>query len=218
MRATAIIPVKRFGTAKQRLLEALDRPQRAALARAMLADVLAAALGAELVERVIVVTGERRAERVALRHGPATGTPLEVLRDPKDLGHPEAATLGIVRAKALGAGCAALLPGDCPLLDPDERRRGLACVRGVGQDEHPVGPRGGFRCVVGGHDRDRVESRHTADRAEHVGEHRLCEGLPRARAERPGQALFRGAEAFYWKNRKRSHSARREPSACRGGR
>jgi 2-phospho-L-lactate guanylyltransferase len=69
---------------------------------------------------VIVVTGERRAERVALRHGNAARTPLEVLRDPKDVGHPEAATLGIVRAKALGAACAALLPGDCPLLDPHE--------------------------------------------------------------------------------------------------
>ena len=45
---------------------------------------------------------------------------LEVLRDPKDLGHSEAATLGIVRAKALGAECAVLLPGDCPLLDPAE--------------------------------------------------------------------------------------------------
>jgi 2-phospho-L-lactate/phosphoenolpyruvate guanylyltransferase len=129
MRATAIIPVKRFGTAKQRLLEALDRPQRAALARAMLADVLDATLGAELVERVIVVTGEGRAERVALRHGNTTRTALEVLRDPKDVGHPEAATLGIVRAKALGAVCAALLPGDCPLLDPDELDAALRRMR-----------------------------------------------------------------------------------------
>jgi 2-phospho-L-lactate guanylyltransferase len=120
MRATAIIPVKRFGQAKQRLLEALDRPRRAALVKAMLTDVLAATSEAELVERVVLVTGERRAERVALRHAQRTETPLEVLRDPQDAGHPEAATLGIVRAKALGAECVALLPGDCPLLDPTE--------------------------------------------------------------------------------------------------
>jgi 2-phospho-L-lactate guanylyltransferase len=120
MRATAIIPVKRFGVAKQRLLEVLDRPSRAALVKAMLADVLAATTRAELVERVIVVTGEGRAERIALRHSQRTATPLEVLRDPQDAGHPEAATLGIVRAKALGAECVALLPGDCPLLDPGE--------------------------------------------------------------------------------------------------
>jgi 2-phospho-L-lactate/phosphoenolpyruvate guanylyltransferase len=120
VRATAIIPVKRFGHAKQRLLDSLDRPQRAALIKAMLADVLEATDRAELVERVIVVTGEGRAERLALRHAQRTTTPLEVFRDPDDRGHSEAATLGIIRALALGAGCSALLPGDCPLLDPGE--------------------------------------------------------------------------------------------------
>ncbi len=118
--ATAIIPVKRFGTAKQRLLEVPDPRRRAALVGAMLTDVLAAVCGARLIERVIVVTGERRAERIALGRARRATMPLEVLRDPKDLGHSEAATLGIVRARALGAECAALLPGDCPLLDPVE--------------------------------------------------------------------------------------------------
>jgi 2-phospho-L-lactate guanylyltransferase len=129
MRATAIIPVKRFGAAKQRLLEALDRPGRAALVKAMLADVLAATASAELTERVIVVTGERRAERIALRGARSPARPLEVFRDPKDVGQPEAATLGIVRAKALGAGCVALLPGDCPLLDPAELDGALERMR-----------------------------------------------------------------------------------------
>ena len=128
MRATAIIPVKRFGAAKQRLLEALDRPGRAALVKAMLADVLAATASAELTERVIVVTGERRAERIALGHA-RRAAPVEVFRDPQDLGQPEAATLGIVRAMALGAGCVALLPGDCPLLDPAELDAALERMR-----------------------------------------------------------------------------------------
>lgn len=120
MRATAILPVKRFGDAKQRLLAVLDRPQRAALVKAMLADVLAATTEAEGVERVIVVTSEGRAQRIALRHAQRVTTQVEVLEEPADRGHPEAATLGIVRAKALGAECVALLPGDCPLLDADE--------------------------------------------------------------------------------------------------
>jgi 2-phospho-L-lactate guanylyltransferase len=120
VRATAIIPVKRFGDAKQRLLDALDRPQRAALIKAMITDVLAATDRSELVERVIVVSGEGRAERLALRHAQRTTTPLEVLRDPDDRGHSEAATLGIIRALSLGAECAALLPGDCPMLDAGE--------------------------------------------------------------------------------------------------
>jgi 2-phospho-L-lactate guanylyltransferase len=120
VRATAIIPVKRFGHAKRRLCDALDRPQRAAVIKAMLSDVLAATDRAELIERVIVVTGEGRAERLALRHAQRTTTPLEVLREPDDRGHSEAATLGIIRALALGAEAAALLPGDCPLLDAAE--------------------------------------------------------------------------------------------------
>lgn len=120
MRATAIIPVKRFGQAKQRLLATLDRPQRAALVKAMLADVLRATTAADEVERVIVVTAEGRAERIAMAHARRATTPIEVLQEQRDRGHPEAATLGIVRAKALGADCVALLPGDCPLLDPAE--------------------------------------------------------------------------------------------------
>ena len=120
MRATAIIPVKRFGDAKQRLLDRLDRPQRADLVKAMLPDVLAAVDAADSIERVIVVTGEGRAERIALDRAKRSTTPLEVLRDPDDRGHSQAATLGIVRALALGAECSALLPGDCPLLDPAE--------------------------------------------------------------------------------------------------
>jgi len=129
VKATAIIPVKRFGAAKQRLLEALDRPARAALVKAMLADVLAAASEAGRVERIIVVTGEGRAERLALRHAQRVATPLEVLRDPHDAGHSAAATLGIIRARALGATCAALLPGDCPLLEPAELDAALERMR-----------------------------------------------------------------------------------------
>ena len=146
MRASAVIPVKRFGAAKQRLLETLDRQGRAALVRAMLADVLAATAGAELTERVIVVTGERRAERIALRGARRTTQPLEILRDPRDNGHSEAATLGILRAQALGASCVALLPGDCPLLDPAELDAALDRMRSgrvaIVPDRHGTEPTG----------------------------------------------------------------------------
>jgi 2-phospho-L-lactate guanylyltransferase len=143
MRATVILPVKRFGAAKQRLLTALDRRQRAALVKAMLTDVLAGATEAAEVERVIVVTSEGRAERIALNHARRTNTPVEVLEEPADRGHPEAATLGIVRAKAHGASCVALLPGDCPLLDADELDTALERMRpgrvAVVPDRHGTG-------------------------------------------------------------------------------
>jgi 2-phospho-L-lactate guanylyltransferase len=146
VRATAIIPVKRFGAAKQRLLDRLDRPQRADLVKAMLADVLIAVSATESIERLIVVTGESRAERIALRHAQRTKTPLEVMRDPDDRGHSQAATLGIIRALSLGAECSALLPGDCPLLDPAELDAALArmCPGRVAviPDRHGTGTNG----------------------------------------------------------------------------
>jgi 2-phospho-L-lactate guanylyltransferase len=146
MRATAVLPVKRFRAAKRRLGDALEPRARARLLEAMLEDVLAALERSNLVERVIVVSGERRAERVAMRAAKRMTTPIEVLRDPADPGHSEAATLGVVRAKALGAACAALLPGDCPLLDPAELDEALGRARegrvGVIGDRHGTGTNG----------------------------------------------------------------------------
>jgi len=105
--------------------------------------VLVAASEARAVERVIVVTSEGRAQRIALSHARRTDTPIEVFEEPADRGHPEAATLGIVRAKALGASCVALLPGDCPLLDPDELDTALERMRpgrvAVVPDRHGTG-------------------------------------------------------------------------------
>jgi 2-phospho-L-lactate/phosphoenolpyruvate guanylyltransferase len=145
VRASAILPVKRFRAAKRRL-ESIAPRDRARLVEAMLADVLAAITAAESVERVIVVTSERRAERLALRHAQRATTPIEVLRDPDDAGHPEAATLGIIRAIALGAECVALLPGDCPLLDPNELDDALERMRpgrvAVIPDRHGTGTNG----------------------------------------------------------------------------
>jgi len=143
VRATAIIPVKRFRAAKQRLLETLDSAQRTALVEAMLTDVLGSVTACDAVERVIVVTGERRAERIALRQAQRATTPLEVLREPADTGHSDAATLGIIRAKALGADCVALLPGDCPLLDSVELDAAIRRMAGgrvaVVPDRHGTG-------------------------------------------------------------------------------
>jgi 2-phospho-L-lactate guanylyltransferase len=184
MRTTAILPIKRFGAAKRRLLDTLDRRQRATIVRAMLGDVLAAASAAELVERLIVVTGEGRAERIALRHAQRAATPLEVLRDPKDTGHSEAATLGIVRAKALGAQCVALLPGDCPLLDPAELDDALETMRpgrvvvvpdrhGTGTNALLLSPADAIGPAFGPGSRDRH-----ADRAARAGFEVAVEELP----------------------------------------
>ena len=147
MNATAILPVKRFAQAKTRLLGELIGPQeRAALLRGMLADVLASLGRSEATERSVVVTGEGRAERVAMEAAQRIRMPIEVLQDPRDRGHSEAATLGIVRAKALGAKCVALLPGDCPLLDAAELDGAIGRMEAesvaVVPDRHATGTNG----------------------------------------------------------------------------
>ena len=121
-RATAILPVKRLDSAKQRLASGLDDERRRALVAAMLRDVLAAIGGARMIEHTIVVSGEPVAVDLARESG------AEVVADDADAGHPEAAMLGIEAAKARGASCVLLLPGDCPLLDPRDIDRLLTAV------------------------------------------------------------------------------------------
>lgn len=120
MMATAIVPVKRFGVAKRRL--GLDEQSRRALVAAMLEDVLEAIGKARTIERTIVVSGDPEAGELAAAVG------AEVVSDPTDAGHPEAAQIGVRRAAELGARCVTLLPGDCPLLDPRELDRLLTGV------------------------------------------------------------------------------------------
>jgi len=117
VRATAVLPVKRFAAAKQRLAIGLDEERRRALVAAMLEDSLEAIGEARAVERTIVVSGEPRAQEAAGAAG------CEVVPDPVDEGHVTAALAGIARAEADGAECVVLLPGDCPLLDPRELDR-----------------------------------------------------------------------------------------------
>jgi len=112
VKATVVLPVKRFAAAKQRL--GLDEERRGPLVAAMLEDVLESIAAARMVERALVVSGEPAAAEIA------AGTAAELVNDPADAGHPEAALLGIGRAVELAARCVALLPGDCPLIDPRE--------------------------------------------------------------------------------------------------
>jgi 2-phospho-L-lactate/phosphoenolpyruvate guanylyltransferase len=146
MRATAILPVKRFGAAKQRLGDDVGGRMRTALVSAMLEDVLDALGKSRAVERIIVVSGEPRAERIAMRAAARIPIPLEVLQEPSDHGHSEAAVLGIVRALSLGAECAVLLPGDCPLIDAAELDEALDRAEaghvGVIPDRHGTGTNG----------------------------------------------------------------------------
>lgn len=120
MKATAVVPIKRLGAAKQRLGDRLSEPERAGLAFASFADSLEAICRCHAIDRVIVVTGDAKAERHALWRARRCEAPVEVVQDPGDKGHNKAAAIGVERARGLGAEAAALLPGDCPLLNPGE--------------------------------------------------------------------------------------------------
>ncbi len=117
MNATAVLPVKRFGAAKQRLAPGMGATHRAELAAAMLEDVLESIGAARSIERTMVVTSEPRAIDLASKRGS------ELVADPDEGGHSGAALAGIARARELGAECVVLLPIDCPLLDPRELER-----------------------------------------------------------------------------------------------
>ena len=109
MRTVAILPVKTFGRAKQRLGRAFsDRP---ALAAAMVADVLETLASLPVLDEVIVVTAEPAAAELARRAG------ARVVADPVEAGQSAAALLGIAAAVADRV---LLVPGDCPSLDAGE--------------------------------------------------------------------------------------------------
>ncbi|MEX2447191.1 MAG: hypothetical protein WD404_00415 [Solirubrobacterales bacterium] len=156
MKAIAVLPVKRFASAKRRLAAGIDEERREALVEAMLGDVRAAIGEARSSERTIVVSAEPRAAALARpagaevladpaghvgqpeagEAGGAAGMPSDVALPagtPPDRmnlsnGHRAAARAGIAVAMGAGAECVVLLPGDCPLLEPRELDRLLTGV------------------------------------------------------------------------------------------
>lgn len=112
MQTVAVLPVKDFSRAKQRLRPGLDPQSREELAEAMLLDVLDA-LASTSLEEVIVVSAGIRAREIAHAYGASA------IED-QERGHNVAAALGIRAARALGAPRALLVPGDCPALNPSE--------------------------------------------------------------------------------------------------
>ncbi len=114
MRTAAILPVKRFSRAKQRLGASVADPLRLDLARAMVGDVLSALRDCPAIERTIVVTCEDAAAAAASYLGAI------VVEDLAEDGQSAAVARGIERAAAEGFERVLCIPGDCPALDPLE--------------------------------------------------------------------------------------------------
>lgn len=109
----AILPIKTFEEAKQRLASELSAGPRRSLAESMFSDVLIALRRARSVDSILVVSSDNSAQRIAGGHG------ADILED-LGRGHSEAAALGIAHAAERGATRVLLVPGDCPLLSPAE--------------------------------------------------------------------------------------------------
>jgi 2-phospho-L-lactate/phosphoenolpyruvate guanylyltransferase len=114
MRTAAILPVKRFPLAKQRLGESVAESLRANLARAMVGDVLSSLRECPAIDATIVVTCEPSVAAAA-RYIDAV-----VVEDTAEQGQSAAASLGLAHALRGGFERALCVPGDCPTLDPDE--------------------------------------------------------------------------------------------------
>ncbi len=114
MRTAAILPVKSFARAKQRLGATVADPMRQELAAAMVADVIEALSQTSEIEQTIVVTRESAIAQAALAAGAV------LVEDAGEEGQSAAALLGIQRALQDGFGRVLCVPGDCPAADPAE--------------------------------------------------------------------------------------------------
>jgi 2-phospho-L-lactate/phosphoenolpyruvate guanylyltransferase len=112
----AAVPVKDLVNAKQRLVPALGAAERAALAAAMLEDVLTA-LAAARLDRVWVVTREPAVDVVARARG------AEPLAEDANRGHTAAVARAQAEAVRLGARVFLTIPGDVPCVTAEEIRR-----------------------------------------------------------------------------------------------
>jgi 2-phospho-L-lactate guanylyltransferase len=133
MRTAAILPVKRFSRAKQRLSAGLTAELRVELARAMVADVLDALARTPSIDSVFVVSGERSLAHAAADRGAI------LIADDVESGQSAAVTRGVEAARASGVERVLCVPGDCPGMDPAELEE-LLRARSSGSREVVVIP------------------------------------------------------------------------------
>ncbi|HSG89503.1 MAG TPA: 2-phospho-L-lactate guanylyltransferase [Pseudomonadales bacterium] len=114
----AIVPVKQFHLAKQRLAPGLSETERADLFRAMVADVLACIRATAGITHILVVTREPAARDLA------AAVDAEILVE-TDGGLVPAVTQGAAAARLAGAAGIVIVPGDLPLAGPADLQRVL---------------------------------------------------------------------------------------------
>ncbi len=110
----AVVPVKGFAGAKQRLATIFPADFRRELAAIMVQDVLAALSQSRMLGGIVVVTDDQDAAALARRHG------AEICRDDATGGHTAAVVSGGRFLRAAGRGGMLSLPGDIPGVTGEE--------------------------------------------------------------------------------------------------
>src|SRR5262249_59597405 len=115
-----VVPVKNTRQAKQRLAGVLDRAQRQELALAMLEDVLAVLARVDELAGILVVTADAAAAAIAARYRAG------VMEEGAHGGHTGA--VAAAARRLVGDGMLTV-PGDIPLLEPDDVRPPMSAHR-----------------------------------------------------------------------------------------
>ena len=139
MKVTALLPVKGFRNAKQRLSLLLSAAEREMVAEAMFRDVLEQVVRARGLAGTYVVTGDDRVADIALSRG------AKIVREPAENGETAAVDFARSRLKEAGHEAVLIIPGDMPLVRAEDIERVLAQV--------PEGAAAPFALLVPSHDR-----------------------------------------------------------------
>ena len=139
MKVSALIPVKGFRNAKQRLSPLLDAADRELLAEVMFRDVLKQVLKARGLVETYVVTGDSKVAEIATSHGAL------LIREEVEKGETDAVDFARGELKQLNREAVLIIPGDMPLVRSVDIEEVLAQV--------PEGAGFPFALLVPSHDR-----------------------------------------------------------------
>lgn len=142
---SAVIPIKQLAEAKQRLSGLLNAEERKTLFTAMVSDVLTAVEACTAIDRIVVVTDDEEVAELAAGFG------AECRPEPEVPGLIEAVTESGRQLAAEGVDCMVFLPGDVPLVSPDELEVVLEGFGLADQSEFlivPASDLGGSNCVA----------------------------------------------------------------------
>ncbi len=157
MNGILLLPFKSLATAKQRLAEALDQPQRSQLAEAMLRDVMTAAAGVAARIDVALVTGDARARQMAKQFG------FLVIDDTHNESETAAIEMATVWCEQRGYDTTIVVPADIPLVTSEELQRVLDAAPEEGAVFVPAYDRRGRMHYCGGdRKRERIPLPHPA--------------------------------------------------------